>query len=104
MSNNSLQLISWLLLLLTRHLLPSLVDRRGTIVNVGSAITCVANSALGAYGATKAGLAYWNDAAPEGVAEPGRHGMPGRAGPDHNRIFKGYARPRLQGGQGPFSC
>ena len=38
-------------LLLTRHLLPSLVDRRGTIVNVGSAITCVANSALGAYGA-----------------------------------------------------
>ena len=32
------------------------------IINIGSAITCVANSALGAYGATKAGLAYWNDA------------------------------------------
>src|SRR5262249_20294602 len=35
---------------------------RGTIINVGSAITCVANTGLGAYGATKAGLAYWNDA------------------------------------------
>ncbi len=49
-------------LLLTRHCLPSLVGRRGQIINIGSAITCVANSALGAYGATKAGLAYWNDA------------------------------------------
>ncbi len=49
-------------LLLTRHCLPSLIDRQGIIINIGSAITCVANSALGAYGATKAGLAYWNDA------------------------------------------
>ncbi len=49
-------------LLLTRLSLPSLIARRGTIINIGSAITCVANSALGAYGATKAGLAYWNDA------------------------------------------
>jgi len=67
-------------LLLTRQLLPSLENRRGTIINIGSAITCVANSALGAYGATKAGLAYWNDAlrrelSPRGVrvclVEPG---------------------------------
>jgi short-subunit dehydrogenase len=49
-------------LLLTRLCLPSLVERKGMIINIGSAITCVANSALGAYGATKAGLAYWNDA------------------------------------------
>lgn len=49
-------------LLLTRHCLPTLIDRKGLIINIGSAITCVANSALGAYGATKAGLAYWNDA------------------------------------------
>jgi short-subunit dehydrogenase len=48
-------------LVLTRCLIPSLVARRGMVVNIGSAITCVANSALGAYGATKAGLAYWND-------------------------------------------
>jgi uncharacterized protein len=49
-------------LMLTRLYLPSLIERRGMIINIGSAITCVANSALGAYGATKAGLAYWNDA------------------------------------------
>lgn len=49
-------------LLLARLSLPSLVSRKGMIINIGSAITCVANSALGAYGATKAGLAYWNDA------------------------------------------
>lgn len=49
-------------LLLTRALLPSLIERRGMIINIGSAITCVANSALGAYGATKAGIAYWNGA------------------------------------------
>jgi short-subunit dehydrogenase len=49
-------------LLLTRLALPSLIQRKGMVINIGSAITCVANSALGAYGATKAGLAYWNDA------------------------------------------
>lgn len=49
-------------ILLTRHLADSLIARRGMIINIGSAITCVANSALGAYGATKAGIAYWNGA------------------------------------------
>ena len=49
-------------LMLARHAIPALVERKGTIINVGSAITCVPNPALGAYGATKAGLAYWNDA------------------------------------------
>jgi short-subunit dehydrogenase len=49
-------------LMLARHLLPSLIERKGLIINISSAITCVANSALGAYGATKAGLSYWNDA------------------------------------------
>jgi uncharacterized protein len=42
--------------------LPSLIEHKGMIINIGSAITCVASSALGAYGTTKAGLAYWNDA------------------------------------------
>ncbi|WP_220369771.1 SDR family NAD(P)-dependent oxidoreductase [Paludisphaera rhizosphaerae] len=49
-------------IILTRFLAGSLRERRGMVVNIGSAITCVANSALGVYGATKAGLAYWNDA------------------------------------------
>jgi short-subunit dehydrogenase len=49
-------------LMLARSCLPSLIERKGTIINISSAITCVPNSALGAYGATKAGLSYWNDA------------------------------------------
>ena len=49
-------------LLLARRALPSLIERRGTLINVGSAIIYLANSGLGAYGAAKAGLAYWNDA------------------------------------------
>ena len=49
-------------ILLTRELVATLTARKGTVINIGSAITCVANSALGVYGATKAGLAYWNDA------------------------------------------
>ncbi|MFO0909146.1 MAG: SDR family NAD(P)-dependent oxidoreductase [Isosphaeraceae bacterium] len=49
-------------LMLTRAALPVLIERRGMVINVGSAITSVPNPALGAYGATKAGLAYWNDA------------------------------------------
>jgi uncharacterized protein len=58
-------------LLLARLSLPSLVARKGMIINIGSAITCVANSALGAYGATKAGLAYWNDALRRELARKG---------------------------------
>jgi uncharacterized protein len=49
-------------LLLARLALPSLIERRGTLINVGSAITYLPNSGLGAYGAAKAGLGYWNDA------------------------------------------
>ncbi len=58
-------------LLLTRLWLPSLIERKGMVINIGSAITCVANSALGAYGATKAGLAYWNDALRRELASRG---------------------------------
>jgi short-subunit dehydrogenase len=58
-------------LLLTRLCLPSLVARNGMVINIGSAITCVANSALGAYGATKAALAYWNDALRRELARTG---------------------------------
>lgn len=49
-------------LLLTRALAPLLISKRGVIVNIGSGIVQLANPGLGAYGATKAGLAYWNDA------------------------------------------
>lgn len=67
-------------LVLTRLAIEALIASRGTIINVGSSITCVANPIFGAYGATKAALAYWNDALrremrPKGVrvclVEPG---------------------------------
>jgi short-subunit dehydrogenase len=48
--------------LLTRYALPDLIAAKGLVINVGSAITCVPNGVFGAYGLTKAGLAYWNDA------------------------------------------
>jgi len=49
-------------ILLTREALSHLIQAKGTIINVGSSITCVAVPIFGVYGATKAGLAYWNDA------------------------------------------
>jgi short-subunit dehydrogenase len=49
-------------LLLARHALPYLLERRGVLINIGSSITGIANSALGAYGPTKAGLAYFSSA------------------------------------------
>ena len=75
-------------LLLARRALPSLIERRGTIINIGSAITSVANSALGAYGATKAGLAYWNDAPAARAAAQGGQGLPRRAGPVQDRVLR----------------
>lgn len=58
-------------LVLTRHALPHLIERRGIIINVGSSITSVANPILGAYGATKAALGYWNDALRRELARSG---------------------------------
>ncbi|MBX6313185.1 MAG: SDR family NAD(P)-dependent oxidoreductase [Isosphaeraceae bacterium] len=49
-------------MLLTRLALPHLIAAKGTVINIGSAITCVANPIFGAYGPTKAALAYWTDA------------------------------------------
>jgi uncharacterized protein len=49
-------------IVLTRLAIDALIASKGTIINVGSSITCVANPIFGAYGATKAGMAYWNDA------------------------------------------
>ncbi len=48
--------------LIVREALPHLIAARGVVINVGSAITAVANPSLGAYGTTKAGLAYFSAA------------------------------------------
>jgi short-subunit dehydrogenase len=49
-------------MMLAHRAVPALAERRGTIINVGSAISTIAIPMFGAYGMTKAGLAYWNDA------------------------------------------
>ena len=85
-------------LMLTRLCLPSLIERRGMIINIGSAITCVANSALGAYGATKAGMAYWNDAlASRALLERGHASAwssPARSRPSSWTPSARWCRPR----------
>ncbi len=85
-------------LLLTRHLLPSLIERKGTIINIGSAITCIANSALGAYGATKAGLAYWNDALRRELMETGVKVCLVEPGPIHTEFMDALAARLPEGG------
>ena len=49
-------------ILVARFALPHLLTSSGILINVGSAITTLANPALGVYGATKAGLANFTDA------------------------------------------
>lgn len=56
---------------LTREALAHIVEARGTIINVGSSITCIPVGIFGVYGATKAGLAYWNDALRREVGHKG---------------------------------
>ncbi|WP_435010948.1 SDR family NAD(P)-dependent oxidoreductase [Tundrisphaera lichenicola] len=48
--------------LLARCAIPHLIESRGTIINIGSAITAVPNPIFGVYGTTKAALAWWTDA------------------------------------------
>jgi|GEM_PF-708198 len=58
-------------LMLTHRALPHLIARKGMVINISSAITSVPIPFLGAYGATKAGLSYWNDALRREVAHLG---------------------------------
>jgi short-subunit dehydrogenase len=60
-------------IMLTREVLAHIVAARGTIINVGSSITCVAAPIFGVYGTTKMGLAYWNDALRREVRHKGVH-------------------------------
>jgi hypothetical protein len=60
-------------IVLTREALGHIVASRGTIINVGSSITCIPVGVFGVYGATKAGLAYWNDALRREVRHKGVH-------------------------------
>lgn len=86
-------------LLLARQALPMLVERRGTIVNIGSAITAVANSGLGAYGATKAGLAYWNDALRRELRHKGLRVCLVEPGPVKTEFFSALEKLAPEGGE-----
>jgi short-subunit dehydrogenase len=86
-------------LLLARRALPSLIERRGTIINVGSAITAVANSGLGAYGAAKAGLAYWNNALRRELLHKGVKVCLVEPGPVKTEFFDTLMRLAPEGGK-----
>ncbi len=85
-------------LMLTRQVLPLLVARRGTVINIGSAITSVANSGLGAYGATKAGLAYWNDALRRELRHKGVNVCLVEPGPVKTEFFDALSKLAPPGG------
>lgn len=86
-------------LMLTREMLPLLLERRGTIINIGSAITAVANSGLGAYGATKAGLAYWNDALRRELRHKGVKVCLVEPGPVKTEFFAALSKLAPPGGE-----
>ncbi|MBV8556210.1 MAG: SDR family NAD(P)-dependent oxidoreductase [Planctomycetaceae bacterium] len=86
-------------LMLARWALPHLIARRGTIINIGSAISSVPNSALGAYGATKAGLAYWNDALRRELAHKGVKVCLVEPGPVQTEFFRSLEALAPPGGR-----
>lgn len=86
-------------LMLTRYALPCLIERQGTVINIGSAITCVANSALGAYGATKAGIAYWSEALRRELAGTGVEVCLVEPGPIRTEFSEAFQRLVPEGGR-----
>ncbi len=75
-------------LLLTRHALPHLIASRGLVINIGSAISAMANPSLGAYGTTKAGLAYFTEALRREVRHKGVRVCLVEPGPVETEFFE----------------
>ena len=84
-------------MLLARWALPHLIESRGTVINVGSAITAVPNPIFGVYGATKAGLAWWNDALRRELIRRGVRVCLVEPGPVDDRVLR---RPPGHGPRG----
>lgn len=85
-------------IVLTREALAHIVAARGTIINVGSSITCVPVGIFGVYGATKAGLAYWNDALRREVGHRGVRVClvePGPVATEFLDVIKAHDRLRI---------
>lgn len=89
-------------LLLTRALAPRLIESRGSIVNIGSGIVRLANPGLGAYGATKAGLTYWNDALRRELRRKGVSVSLVELGPTRTDFFDRRERTKKTRGYHPF--
>ena len=77
---------------MARFAVPHLLETRGVIINVGSAITCVANPALGAYGATKSGIAYFSSALRRELRHKGVHVCLVEPGPVKTEFFDAFTR------------
>lgn len=85
--------------LLARRALPYLLESRGTVINVGSAITHVPNPIFGVYGTTKAALAWWNDALRREVLRRGVSVCLVEPGPIHTEFFDAL-QARVPGASG----
>ena len=84
-------------LILTRLALPQLMKSKGVVINIGSAITCVPNPALGAYGATKAAMAYWSRALRRELAHVGVRVCLVEPGPVRTDFFKSLTKRKRVG-------
>lgn len=78
--------------LVARFAIPHLLESRGVIINVGSAITGLANPALGAYGATKAGIAYFSSALRRELRHKGVQVCLVEPGPVKTEFFDAFTR------------
>lgn len=87
-------------ILLCRYALPYLISSKGTVINIGSSNTAIPNNVMGAYGATKAGLAYWNNALRRELRHRGVNVCLAEPGPVGTEFFQAVSRLVPQGGKG----
>lgn len=79
-------------IVLARHAIPHLIKRKGVIINIGSAITAIANTGLGAYGPSKAGLAYFSSALRRELLHQGVQVCLVEPGPVKTEFFDAFTR------------
>ena len=79
-------------LMLIRHALPALLESGGMIINVGSAISALPNPALGAYGTTKAALAYFSSALRRELLHKGVQVCLVEPGPVKTEFFEAFTK------------
>jgi len=86
--------------MLSRLSLPSLTERRGMLINIGSAITCVANSALGAM-ARPSGPGLLGPMPPPRAVVTGVRVCSRRAGTDQDGVSDAHPSTRCAPGERP---